>query len=115
MDGLVCSLHALIACFSWSNLYIDGGLSYQDATELPYAEWRTHVNRLPGAIETVTQLETFDDPFNPYGRIAFGYDFNFRTITISAEAFYRNSFDDDYPGQAVKGIGLKARWYLFRH
>lgn len=112
MDALACSIHALLACFSWSNLYIDGGLSYQDA-DFPRQEWRTHVNVLPGVTETVSQFETVDDPYNPYGRIAIGHEFNFRTFTVSAEAFYRGSFDDN-GAPAVKGFTVRARWYLFR-
>jgi hypothetical protein len=110
MDG--CSLFALIACFNWSGFYVDGGLSYQDS-DLPRLEWVTHVNRLPGAIETVTQLETVDDAYNPYGRISLGYEINFKSVTLSTEAFYRGSFEDN-GAPAIKGIELKARWYPFR-
>lgn len=112
MDALTCTLQTLIACFSWSNLYLDGGLIYQDS-DLPRMEWRTHVNRLPGVTETVSQFETVDDPFNPYGRIALGHEFSFRTVTVSAEAFYRGSFEDS-GAPAVKGLELKARWYFLR-
>jgi hypothetical protein len=108
----ICSLAALVACFSWSGFYIDGGLSYQDS-EFPHQEWQTHVNRLPGATETVTQLVTVDDPYNPYGRAALGYEVNFRSVTLSAEAWYSGSLDDS-GAPAVKGISIKARWYLFR-
>lgn len=107
-----CTIATLIACFSWSNLYIDGGLSYQDS-DFPRQELRTHVNRLPGVIETVTQFETVDDPYNPYGRAALGYEFAFKGITFSAEAWYSGSFDDA-GARAVKGVSLKARWYPFR-
>ena len=107
-----CTLLTIIACFSWSNIYVDGGLSYQDS-DFPRQEWRTHVNHLPGVTETVTQQETVDDPYNPYGRAALGYELRFSRVTLSAEAFYSGSFNDDgAPG--VKGIGIKARWYPFK-
>jgi hypothetical protein len=110
MDG--CSLFALIACFSWGNLYLDGGMSYQDA-EYPHQEWVTQVNQLPGVTETVTQLQTTDEPFNPYGRGALGYEIRFRSVTISAEAFISGSMNND-GADPVNGFALKARWYPFR-
>ena len=107
-----CTLLTIIACFSWSNLYVDGGLSYQDS-DFPRQEWRTQVNHLPGATETVTQLETVDEPYNPYGRGALGYEVRFRSVTIAAEAFYSGSFNEN-GARGVKGVGLKARWYPFK-
>ena len=96
MDCALTSLHALIACFSWSGLYIDTGLSYQDAG-LPYQEWRTYESRTPsGAIETRTQLETHDDPFNPYGWAAIGFQVELRNVTIELEARHAvSSLRDD--------------------
>lgn len=107
-----CTIAALIACFRLSSFYVDGGLSYQDS-DFPRQEWRTHVNQMPGVIETVTQLETVDEPYNPYGRIALGYEFRFRYVTFAAEGFYSGSVDDA-GAPAVKGISFKARWYPFR-
>ena len=110
-----CTIAALIACFSWSGVYLDSGLSFQDIGT-PYQEWRTHVNHTPsGAIETVTQLETLDDPFNPYGWVALGYQLDFRTWTIELSGRYGNaSLDEDSPGKAIKSLNLGVRWYPFR-
>jgi hypothetical protein len=110
MDG--CSLFALIACFSWSNFYVDGGLSYQDS-DFPRQEWRTSTYVSPSVIETITAQEMSDEPYNPYGRAALGYEFRFKAITLSAEAWYSGSMASD-GAPAVKGIGLRARWYPFR-
>jgi hypothetical protein len=107
-----CTIAALIACLSWSNLYLDGGLSYQDS-DFPRQEWRTHVNRLPGVTETVTQLETVDEPYNPYGKAAIGYEFRFRAVVLSTEAWYSGSFDNN-GGPAIKGLNLYVRWHPFK-
>jgi hypothetical protein len=113
MECTLGTLHALIACFGWSNFYLDGGLSYQNA-EFPHLEWRTHVIRSPSVIETITSLEQVDEPYNPYGRAALGYEMRFKSITLSAEAFYAGSVAGD-GGPATKGVSLKARWYPFKH
>jgi hypothetical protein len=113
MDALACSIHALLACFSWSSFYVDGGLSYQDA-DFPHLEWVTRTNHGGNAIETVTALETVDDAYNPYGRFALGYEWRFSAVTLSAEGFYSGSFNDS-GAPAVKGVAIKARWYPFRH
>lgn len=112
MDGLICSIHALIACFSWQNLYLDGGVSYQDS-DFPHQEWITRVHHLPGVTETVSQFEMVDDAYNPYGRISLGLEVPFRSMTLSAEAFYSGSMDDK-GAPAVKGFTVKARWYFLR-
>lgn len=47
MSDLVCSIQALIACFSWSNFYLDAGLSWQSRGDL-----------------RVTQIGTYDPDFS---------------------------------------------------
>lgn len=111
MDCAITTLHALVACFSWSNLYLDGGISYQD-TEYPRLEWATRTNHGGNAIETVTALETVDEPFNPYGRLSLGYEMRFRSVTLAIEASHQSSFELDDRG--INSVSLKARWYPFR-
>lgn len=111
MECTLATLHALIACFSWSNLYIDGGVQLQDIGERRQ-QWVTRTNHGGNAIETVTALETIDDPYNPYGRFALGYVIEFKSVTLSLEASYVSSLDVDDHG--ISAIGIKARWYPFR-
>lgn len=112
MDCALATLQTLIACFSWSNLYVDGGLSYQDSSPTHQA-WKTHVNRLPGVTETVRTQYTTDEPLNPYGRISMGYELRFPSVTLSLEASHTSSLDtgDD---RGINAISIKARWYPFR-
>jgi hypothetical protein len=108
-----CSLFALLACFSWSSLYIDGGLSYKDR-ELPHQVFETEVIRLPGVVETVTTQHTTDHPLNPYGRVAVGYELRFTSITLSLEASHASSLDTG-GDRGVNALSIKARWYPFGH
>jgi hypothetical protein len=110
MDG--CSLFALIACFNWSGFYVDGGLSFQDSSPV-HQEWATTVNYLPTATETVRTQYTTDEPLNPYGRFALGYQIEFKSVTLSLEAAHVSSLATNRD-RGVNSIGLKARWYPFR-
>jgi hypothetical protein len=110
MDG--CSLFALIACFSWSNLYLDGGMQYQDA-DVQRAGYFKEVNHVGNAIETVLTPMSYTADENPFGRAALGYELRFTRVTLSAEAFIAGSLLDD-GAEPVKGFGIKARWYPFR-
>ena len=112
MDAISCTLQTLLACFSLSGLYVDTGLSYQDS-QTPHQIWQTNVNRTPsGAIETVKQQVTTDDPFNPYGRLSIGYELQFRSLTLALEASHVSSIKEDDRG--INSVGLRARWYPFR-
>ena len=112
MDCALTTLHALIACFSWSGLYVDAGLAMQD-TKVPRSEWRTTVNRSNTATETVTALYSWKDDQNPYGRLALGYEINLPAVTLRLEASHLSSIDTG-TDRGVNSISLNARWYPFR-
>lgn len=110
MDG--CSLLTLLACFSWSNVYVDGALQYQDLGE-ERTEIRTQINRLPGVTETVRTFEQTDAAQNPYGRFALGYQIEFRNVTFALEATHTSSLITN-SDRGVNALSLRARWYPFR-
>lgn len=112
MDCALTTLHTLLACFSWSNLYIDGGLQYQDIT-VPRSVMRTTVYRTPSAVETVTALYSWDDDQNPYGRLALGYELRFHSVSWRVEATHISSINTG-TDRGVNAIGISARWYPFR-
>lgn len=107
MDG--CSLLSLIACFSWSGVYVDGGLLYQDS----------------GVEEKATTYEWYDGGYhlqassddryaaNPYGRMALGYELRFSSVTLALEAAHTSSIATNQD-RGVNEINLRARWYPFR-
>lgn len=110
MDG--CSLFALVACFSWSNLYLDGGLQFQDE-DAHRAGYYTSVNQSINAIETVITPFPYSADENPYGRFALGYQVEFKSITLSLEASHVSSLATN-KDRGVNAISFKARWYPFR-
>lgn len=107
-----CTLATLIACFHMSNLYVDTGLLAQDAS-FPHMETHTHVNTLPGAIETVTEREMTMRSANPYGRLAIGYGIDFRSVSLSMELAHVSSLATD-SDRGVNSLQLRARWYPLR-
>jgi hypothetical protein len=94
----ICSLHALIACFSWSSLYLDGGLIYED---IKFVE-----------INPVT-LDVAAAPHNPLGRTALGYELRFQSLTVALEASHTSSLATN-SDRGINAISLRARWFPFR-
>lgn len=107
-----CTLAALIACFNLSGLYIDGGMQFTD-TEVQRTGYFTTVNHEGNAIETVTTPFSYMSDESPYGRIALGYQVEFKSVTLALELSHVSSlvFQDD---RGVNAIGIRARWYPFR-
>ena len=93
-----CTLATLIACFSWSNLYLDGGVLYND---IRYVE-----------VNPVT-LETAAVEKNPFGRAAIGYELKFRSVEFALEASHTSSLATN-SDRGANAIGIRARWYPFR-
>lgn len=109
-----CSLAALIACFSWSNLYIDAEISYQDLS-VPYHEWKYEGSSMSqgGLIESTWRSTISYEDENPYGRTAIGLKLPFRTIDLSAEVFHESSVSSN-KDRGVNGVAIKAQWFPFR-
>ena len=108
-----CSLAALIACFSWSNLYIDAQVSYVDRA-VPYHEWRdVSPPSVNGVVERAYVSTISNENENPYLRNAIGFKLAFRTIDLSAEIFHDSSMSSD-KDRGVNGFALRAQWFPFR-
>jgi hypothetical protein len=91
-----CSLAALIACFSWSNLYIDTSLSYLDVTQ-----------------EYVVRDERRVEYLSPYGGLALGLTVPFKDIQFSLEATHISSVATNHD-RGINSISIHARWFPFR-
>lgn len=91
-----CSLAALIACFSWSNLYIDTSLSYLDVKQ-----------------EYVVRDETRVEYLSPYGGLAIGFSVPIRDVALSLEASHISSITTNHD-RGINAISLRARWFPFR-
>ena len=112
-----CTLAALIACFSWGNLYVDTGIQIQDRGEIHHY----YVDRSSEVIEAdgdFTRSHYQDDSLidwklNPYGRFAIGYQLDFSNVTIRLEGIHTSSIAraDD---RGMNALGLSLRWFPFR-
>lgn len=111
-----CTLAALIACFSWSGLYIDSGLSYQNVGYYREWQWRESIYALEGV--AYAPLATHDAGKvmrvvdNPYGRVALGYEVSFSALTWRIEASHVSSVIGNDHG--INAVSVSARWYPFR-
>ena len=108
-----CTLAALVACFSWSGFYVDGGLAWQD-TGMPRTEYREVIYQGDNGLN----LTLYDDIVryekqNPYAFGALGYQISFRNFAISLEASHRSSTASGRD-KGINSIGLRARWFPFR-
>jgi hypothetical protein len=110
-----CTLATLVACFSWSNLYLDTGIAYQDRGEIHHFHER-HSERIVanGVIETgwTDSYSTVDWINNPYGRFSIGYEISLSAITLRIEGAHTSSVTTKDRG--MNSISLNARWYPFR-
>lgn len=93
-----CAIATIIACFGWSNLYLDGGLVFDDV----------HYVEINPITYQVAAIES-----NPYGRATLGYELRFRSATLSIEASHTSSLATT-SDRGVNSIGITARWFPFR-
>lgn len=107
-----CSIAALIACFSWGNLYIDSDISMLD-TSIPHQEWRTFDFTHDSVHESGGSMVTVDDSYNPYGRLAIGYGLEFKAVTLSFEVSHISSIATT-KDRGVNAVSLRVRAYPFR-
>lgn len=112
MDCALTTLHTLIACFSWSSLYVDGGLQMNDY-DTPRLEWRQYTNHLPGVTETVRYQTIVSEHENPYGRLALGYEMAFPSVSLRIEAAHLSSIATSND-RGLNALSFSVRWYPFR-
>ena len=111
-----CSLAALIACFSWSNFYVDGGLAYQDAGMYHQIVSESAAIVVIDGIATTAsdrRVSQYDHPANPYGRVSLGYELHFDSVSWRLEATHISSLASD-KDRGINSLGISARWYPFR-
>lgn len=106
-----CVLTALLTCLSWSNLYLDAGLSLQDrgASDMRYT-----YSGGPSGPQLASIKRTYDEPMNPYGRFALGYEIDFGRFKLVFDLSHISSAADG-DDKGVNAIAVSGRWYPFRH
>lgn len=112
-----CTLLTLIACFSWSGLYFDGGLEYLDiGSQYTYREVTTTRVVNFGSVRDLPPEEstkTIDDRHNPYGRLSIGYQIELRNVTWSLDVSHQSSIETG-KDRGVNSVRINARWFPFR-
>ena len=117
-----CSLAALIACFSWGNLYLDTNTDFIQERQPRFTEsfYGEDVRVLRGGdgesflerhmIREISRNER--EVFSPYGRASLGYELDMRSLRIDVSAFYQESLAVSDRGEV--GASFKVRWFPFR-
>ena len=109
-----CSLAALIACFSWSNLYLGAQLTYQDYSA-PYHEWRyAGTTTSPGGlVETTYTSVISEENENPYFRPTLGFKLPFRSVDVTVGAYHQSSVSSKRD-RGINGVFIDAQWFPVR-
>jgi len=110
-----CTLAALVACFSWSGLYLDVGGGYQQSRSYHINDYQYEFRFTnPGIIETGgfrTHEKTEFEDFG-YGRALIGYEISMSNVRLALEGAWTK--DLQHGSGTTKSIGLSLRLYPFR-
>lgn len=112
-----CTLAALIACFSLSNLYLDGGLHWQDRGHTQVNGVQQLVFQPSGDFQQSREVAwtMTHPPSNPYGWIGLGYVFNpDDNLQFNLRLGAHRSSLKDNDDRGYKYAGLDFQWFLFR-
>jgi hypothetical protein len=108
-----CTLATLIACFSWSGLYVETGLQAQD--HHPTRSYTEMTKLYVGQDFQPTGVNSYDVKLggNPYGRFGLGYAIDVGRFTWSLEAMHVSSLVTG-KDVGVNSVSLNVRWRPFR-
>lgn len=106
-----CSLAALIACFSWSNLFVDTSVVFQDnGIERIFIGdsyvWNDGYQLADHAVARYQFAE------NPYGKLAVGYQVQINGMTWTLEAAHSSSLTSG-KDRGINSLALGVRWFPF--
>jgi len=115
-----CSLAALIACFNWSNLYLDTTAEYIEQRSRQYTDSfygeTFHVFDGNGEFiqrNLVREIDSVEREIsNPYLRASLGYELDANYVRIDLSAFYQESATVSDRGEV--GAALRVRFFPFR-
>lgn len=117
-----CSLAALIACFSWSHLYLDTTTDFVRDREPRFTEsfYGEPLYVMPAngnepflqrnIIREINRNER--EIQSPYGRASLGYEIDLHDWRIDVSAFYQESLSTTDRGET--GASIKVKWFPFR-
>jgi hypothetical protein len=110
-----CTLATLIACFSWSGIYLDTGIAYKETGEhftlIEHAALRTESGEL---VQESSRVSFDSAPRNIYGHFAIGYELRFDSVVINLEALSHDSSLETSKDRGENSYRLNLRWFPFR-
>src|SRR5690349_3006567 len=108
--NMSCTLLTLATCFSFANLYIDGGFLVQNRED-SYVRKSLEIGTING--QKIYSDEIADAARNPYGRLSLGYAIDLNAWTFGLEAAHVSSVRAGWD-RGVNSFEVRARWYPFR-
>jgi hypothetical protein len=117
-----CTITALIACFSWSGLYLDTSADFIKDRGRPYTEqfYGESLYVMPAngnepflqrnMIREIDSIER--DVFNPYVRGSLGYEIDIHVVKLDFSVFYQESARVSDRGEY--GASIRLRVHPFR-
>lgn len=108
-----CVLAALLSCFSLSGVYVGSSLSVQDYEPAYLYRWDFVSTNANGVQETGWRETVKSHSRNPYGKLALGYELDFRSVRVALEAAHQSSVATNND-KGINSLSLSLRWYPFR-
>lgn len=108
-----CVLAALLSCFSLSGIYVDSGFSVQDYEQAYLKRWDFISYNGDGVQETGWREKVAHKSRNPYGKLALGYELDFRSVRVALEAAHQSSVSSN-SDKGINSLSLSLRWFPFR-
>jgi hypothetical protein len=110
-----CTLATLLTCFHLSGIYVDSGLSIDDAGVWVYREERTRY-MAPWSnccISEESSEHRSDYTRNPYGHLALGYQLDLGRYIIHVDAAHESSIATN-KDRGINSFEFGVRWFPFR-
>lgn len=100
-----CALATLAACFSLSGFYADAAIQHSN-----FGEARYYYTSYQDSAHDYRYATIDNSPTNPYGRLAIGYDIEFKLATFRLEWSHESSLATSRDrGEERVTIGLTVR------
>jgi hypothetical protein len=113
----MCSLLALLSCFSMNGFYVDAQLIHSNKgagiVAYDYVTATTHIKGYGPVNVTYPVYRVEDEPRNPYGRISIGYDVKFSDrFSMSLDYSHESSLATN-KDRGEERISLGVTWRPF--
>ncbi len=112
-----CTIATLVACFSWSSLFLGAGVDYQreQTTSINTYEYKFDFRNvsMPGVTETggfKTSSSHLLSDDKSFGNAMIGYEITVSDVRLSFSGGIRKRSGE----ASSKSVGIDVRWFPFR-